>query len=639
MVCRCERPKILYDLLQSFSKHGNWSKSGASGSYGGKFLSGTQTEDATLHKLHPMTIFCTKEGLTIHSQSSNKQSQASMELPASLFGYYRLTDSSGNDGHGDGHGDDHGDLSYDFTIHWQTFMQCLNLLMIGTGGDKTSGSNPAAGFFRNHSQNAAPAPNHSASALTLSYHTSTEVLRMEWEGGCQQGSVVATAAIPGLNPPPADEAAELSAAFGQSPIAARWLCPHAGHELAETRELDHLPGATTVRLRFLRASEGGGDGDGASGPRLRLSARGHSGRVSIEIPAPIEFLGGAEGDDRGADHEKLAYSYSLASWKRALQPLDMARETCLSVNTRGILAVQHQLFVDSSGASHRSRIRKRSMNEGNHPSQQHHHSPPTPPESAFCDFLLLPLEVDEDRDADSDEEDTGLRTAADDCSAENGYDDDDDDDDDRLLTPRKSSQSSLSHATGDKELEGDGSDDEDGVRAYTETRKQRRRRILSATQESENFGGVGDDDNDNEGTNAASGQPVGSESNDDRDGSGNEATAPRNLLFPTVVTGTGTDAGSGGVHHLNRRRDRERRKRQRRSGRLSNPTTSVPSGVNEDNDPGEELDDESQAPSVNLLEDDDDDDNDDRGDDARNGVDGDHNGYCSSPELVYGQQD
>lgn len=624
MVCRCETPKILYDLLQSFSKHGSLSKSGVSGGYGSRLTSGTQSEEGTLHKLHPMTVFCTKSGLAIHSQSSNKQFQASMELPASLFGYYKLMDTT----HDEENNDD--DVSYDFTIHWQTFMQCLNLLMIGTGGDKTPSGNSVASFFRHHNQ--PPAPHHPLSSLTLSYHTSTEVLRLEWEGGSSSGgNVVATAAIPGLNPPPADEAAELSAAFGQSLIAARWLCPQAGHELSDTKELDYLPGATTVRLRFLRAHE---DEDSqedhlGSGSRLRLSARGHSGKLSIEIPAPIEFSG--ENDERDnysvysqrsknrTMPNKIAYTYSLAGWKRALQPLDMAKETCISVNTRGILAIQHQLVVDVSGRSHRSKSKRKSSYGNNHHSQQQQQQePPASNESAFCDFLLLPLEVDEDRN-DEDDSDNDVGSGGEVYS---------DGEDDRTPPSQKNTQASMSQATWDTN-----DDDDDEIRPSS-ARSKRRRRILSSTQDTDTT--FGDRDGT---TNRSVHLPIGSDDEEDGGPNEDEAASSRvNLLFPTVTEGARNEGRNSTSHHSHRR-ERERRKRQRRSNlQSSNLSSSMmsaePEGTNDDEDQRhEEAEEESQEQSVNLL----DDDEEDEGIGRNIENDDDDDRYCSSPELVYGQ--
>ena len=612
IVCRCETPKILYDLLQSFSKHGSWSKSGVG--YGSRLTSGTQSEEGTLHKLHPMTVFCTKSGLTIHSQSSNKQFQASMELPASLFGHYRLMSPE------EENIDDDDDVSYDFTIHWQTFMQCLNLLMIGTGGDKAPSGNSAASFFRNHHHPLSP--QHSLSSLTLSYHTSTEVLRLEWEGSSSGGNVVATAAIPGLNPPPADEAAELSAAFGQSPIAARWLCPQAGHELSDTKELDFLPGATTVRLRFVRANEGEDLQESHVGSRLRLSAKGHSGKLSIEIPAPIEFsdekeknapfVGSSQRSKKPTKRNKIAHTYSLAGWKRALQPLDMARETCLSVNTRGILAIQHQLVVDVSG---RSKTKRRSSYGG---SQQQPSEPSPSNESAFCDFLLLPLEVDEDRN-DGDDSDVSVEGES-----------SDDDDDDRTQMQQKSAQGAMSQDTRDTRY----NNDEDDEIRQSSVRRKRRRRILTSTQDTDTTFGNGD-----EATNTSVQLPIGSDDEDHGNLiNGEEPQARMNFLFPTVTDGTGNDVGSSSNHH-NRRRERERRKRQRRSQHQLSSTimSAEPEGDEnggEEHHVGGEEDNASQERSVNFL----DDDEDEQGIGGYKNNDDDDDRYCSSPELVYGQQ-
>ena len=676
MVCRCETPKLLVDLLQSFSKNGGWSRnSNGSGTYSGGNSSkvggsGSGSGGATqasqrlvdgsssTNKLHPMTVFCTRNGLTIHSQSSNKQFQASMELPATLFSYFRLMSppdsnnrknkkDANNKDTGNGNNDDDDDdddISHDFTIHWQTFMQCLNVLMIGTGGDKIHASS------------------YNSSSLTMSYHTSTEVLRLEWEGGHRMSggssTVVATAAVPGLNPPPAEEAAELSLAFGQSPIRARWLCPSARHELSDAKELDYVPGATTVLVRFLRRGEGTDENENnctINGPTLRLSTRGHSGRVKIDIPASIEFSIDSnhvqgEGDNNA---NKIAYTYSLAGWRQALQPLELARETCLSVNNAGILAIQHQLLIDLESSN--NLYQKKKMKRKSYQDQAT--APPPPPpssmESAFCDFLLLPLEMDDNDDSDDDTD--GIVN----------FEHDDSDDAGNDLTPSsfqdtdrytQRSSSSVSQKTNNN-----GEYDEEQSITQTQSqargRSRRQQHILSQSQRSEigcekTSGDDDDSDNDPERLQIESDF----KKNDERgneDDEHNETVSSyrrRNILFPSVAEGE----NNNGAHH-NQRREHRNKRRRRSSHQQSFSTMSTAGEEGEDAD-----EDEASQRSANLLDDDDEDDDDDQSNSEqadtfsnryntashrrgschrqRDGDDNDEDRYCSSPELVYGQQ-
>ncbi|VEU40467.1 unnamed protein product [Pseudo-nitzschia multistriata] len=588
VVCRCESPGILAGLLRSFSGHGGWSREGGSANGG---ASGRRNRDGhgpcsgpSFGRLHPATVFCTSAGLTIHSQSSNKQFQASMELPSALFVDYRLMGrGGGRNGNGNGkdrkdHDDDDDDeVSYDFTIHWQTLVQCLNVLTIGTGGHRAppgpssffSGHALSHSSPHSHSRSHLRSPSHSPSSLTLSYHSSTEVLRLEWEaaksapGG--RPPFVATAAVPGLHPPPADEAAELSEAFGRSPIRARWLCPSAGHELADARELESLQGATSVSIRFL-----GGSGD--RGPRLCLSARGHSGLVDVEIPAPIEFSEGSGGGE-GRGHRlraSVVHTYSLAGWIQALQPLDMARETCLSVNEQGILAVQHQVVLGAEARAGRG-------------SQYHHHeagpTPPPPEESAFCDFLLLPLEVDGESTDEYDGEDVNDNLHLDRATSE------DDDDGDRAADDNDDDGSAARDASGSDEQTRQGT-----------TGTQSPLLLSPSPSPSSSRGGDGDE------------------------------RESRGFLFPTVAAEA---EGAGG----GRRRERQRRKRQKRSGRGSGGTAArTVTGDDRDGDDGHQDDDDNHHPTGSQTgaerpgETDGDNDNDNDNDDDR---------YCSSPELIH----
>ncbi len=231
------------------------------------------------------TFFCSPSaGLTIHTHP-NPQFQCTLELPLGLFSKFHAKEC-------------------DFCVSYKTLLECLGVLTI---------EHPLK--------------------LSLQYHAPTEVLKLE--ATLKHG--VSSAAISGMVPP--ESSAELSAAFGASPVVARLLCN--SKNLQDWAELELVQGVASIRLVFQPHT-------------FTCFVVGHSSQCQVVLPLPVET------------QDKFQYSYPFQGWKRAMKPLDVAKETCLSINANGVLAVQHQMVHDDI--------------------------------AAFCDCLLLPLVEEEEAD-------------------------------------------------------------------------------------------------------------------------------------------------------------------------------------------------------------------------------------------------
>jgi hypothetical protein len=206
-------------------------------------------------------------------------------------------------------------------------------------------------------------------------------------------------AIPGIVAPEShhhhhdngEEMAALSTAFGSQPITARLLC--ASSLLWDVLELEHIPGVSRITLEFVKAGgdEHQDDDDTASRstrttttiaaaaaagtPSLSMTVQGHSSQCQVVLPGPIEFLSTTTNNRNNHHHNhrqrrrRIRYSYPISAWQRAMNKSllqDLATETCVSVNSAGILAIQHQIVLPSKGL-------KEDTTHGGRRNHHHHH--------------------------------------------------------------------------------------------------------------------------------------------------------------------------------------------------------------------------------------------------------------------------
>jgi hypothetical protein len=382
--CRCESARAVSTLLSCLRHVASSSSVGESSA---RDMSLTQSRRrSTAAAIQPVTVFCSPTNLTFHVYGKSKQTQASVDMQSGLFSEFRIAQSAE-----EGQDQEEWQAGGEFCVNLTTVLDCLHIL--GTQGlDKTT--------------------------LCFTYNLTKEIFKIEL---LEESGVLSTAAIPGMLPPEDDLGNSLALAFRSSPIAARIIFK------AETlREL----------LPELELVTGATFGTVVLGPNgLEIAAVGHLGEclisvpskgthvVSIEIPAPSQVA--------------APRTYPLHSLLGSMKGLEIAEETCITMNANGMMAIQHQVLDQQAG-------------NGN---------------PNFVDFIMCCLEDDEDEEEEQkDEEEPGssqnstqasattgwtqtqestrqsVRSAHSvsgltDASSRHGYEDDEDSDEDQSLHP------------------------------------------------------------------------------------------------------------------------------------------------------------------------------------------------------------
>ena len=160
-----------------------------------------------------------------------------------------------------------------------------------------------------------------------------------------------TAAIPGMVPQ--EEEGGMTSAFSTSPVVARILLTS---QLIRDvlSELEWVAGTTTATVRISQQTG------------LELATIGHSSQCLIQIQDTT-----GRGIISNECKNQVQHSFPFATLLQAFAGLELAHETCVSINQQGIMAIQHQVFVDDSET-------------------------PT-----FCDFLLTSLQEEDEDENDA----------------------------------------------------------------------------------------------------------------------------------------------------------------------------------------------------------------------------------------------
>ena len=311
-------------------------------------------------------MFAGEAGLTFHVHGTSRQSQASVDMQRGLFSDYYVSEqvveidddggsgssdddhdhdddgARGNDNdNGNGNGNDSNGQHRrhrrqqqprrtevvkggEFCINLTTVLECLHVL--GTASlDRTK--------------------------LCLSYDLHDAIFRIELledmmaggggggmmmaaGGGGGGGGIVSTCAIPGLAVSDDEDedhgASGLAVAFRSSPIVARAII-RSDFLRDAIVELSDVPGAASATIGI---SPGGMD----------LAAIGHSSECQVSLP---HAGNGAVFVSLECDPPRVhARTYPLHSVLSAMRGLEIASETCVSINRSGMVAIQHQVLDD-----------------------------------------------------------------------------------------------------------------------------------------------------------------------------------------------------------------------------------------------------------------------------------------------------
>jgi hypothetical protein len=275
-------------------------------------------------KMQYASVFVSDKGLTFQVHGVGKQSRATVDLSAGLFSEFYVSEQTvvveddEDERTPNATGEDQERLEVvkggEFGINLTTVLGCL--LVLGPASlDRTT--------------------------LCLSYDTSAAIFKIELleEAGLVSGGgvIISNCAIPGMSVEDDFDDEELGQesgldyAFRSEPIVARARIQ--GDFLkAAIAELTDVAGAVSVTV-------------GISKVGLELATFGHSTECHVVVPYlgnhPEVFIS-LEGV--GNDDIIHARSYPMPSVLSGMRGLEIANETCISVNANGMIAIQHQVL-------------------------------------------------------------------------------------------------------------------------------------------------------------------------------------------------------------------------------------------------------------------------------------------------------
>lgn len=246
--------------------------------------SSSHDKKKTSASIQPVTVFCTPTALTFHVYgTSAKQSQASVDMNKGMFCDYQISQNG------------------EFSVNLTSVLECLHIL-------------------GNH--------HLERTKLCWAFSPSSQTFEMEL---LEEGGVLSTAAIPGLLPSSSASSTSLALAFSQSPIVSRILLKSEWLKQA-WNELQHVPGATTCTVAITKKS-------------LQLATVGHAGECIVSLPATTSTQGSLLLSLECQNSKNaIPQSYPWQSFQLGMKGLEIAEETCLTINQAGMMAIQHQIL-------------------------------------------------------------------------------------------------------------------------------------------------------------------------------------------------------------------------------------------------------------------------------------------------------
>eukprot|EP01082_Thalassiosira_pseudonana_P007205 g6806.t1 g6806 contig23:1249718-1252378(-) len=392
--CQCDSARTIATLLSclrrvltpgnnssiSSSCNNNYNRSqtqASSSAAGGGVPSLTQNTN----KIQHATVYAGPNGLTFHVQHGlAKQAQCSVDMPKGLFREYFVgeeevwleddSDLEDGDAEGGGNGGSSGAArgktketiqGGEFGINLTTVLECFSILSrnkpassMGNSGKGGSGNNGGGTNY-----NSGEYASLDKVPLCMSYDRGTALFHLEFldEGnlGGVGGGCLVTCEIPGVAV--ADDVDDgpdstvdgnsgsinnsgLASAFRSSPLLARAIL-YSDALQAAVAELYDVPGASVVQVALSKA----GMELGTVGPRsevwVNVPYHRHQGGagiyVGMECYQPTSSI---------IDEPSAVRRYPLGAFLSGMRGLEIGCETCISVNSRGMMAIQHQVTRD-----------------------------------------------------------------------------------------------------------------------------------------------------------------------------------------------------------------------------------------------------------------------------------------------------
>lgn len=297
------------------------------------------------------SVFCSEKGLTFQVYGVGRQSRATVDISAGLFSEFYVAEQRLIVEEDD---DDDDDCVVDHERATSSSSSVPNTMEKGRvevikGGEFGINLSTVLGCL----MVLGPA-SLDRTTLCLSYDASEAIFKIELleEAGLISGGgvILSNCAIPGMSVEDDvhggggddDDEEEMDGhrngldyAFRSEPIVARARIQSEFLRGAMT-ELTNVAGAVSVTVGISKSS-------------LELSTSGHSTECHIVIPYAgnhPEFFYSVEvsGDDHYNNAPAHVRSYPIQSILSGMRGLEIARESCISMNANGMIAIQHQIL-------------------------------------------------------------------------------------------------------------------------------------------------------------------------------------------------------------------------------------------------------------------------------------------------------
>ena len=294
--CRCESARAVSTLLSSLRHMGKSVSASNDTSADRSGLSGSKSQLCY--------VYVTGNGVTFHVHGLGRQSQATADMQSGLFSdYYVSSEKILIDDENGGEPKEETITGGEFCVDLSTVLKCITVL--GQASlDKAK--------------------------IAMSYDRETCIFRLELE----ENGVISTCAILGSVADDNDEndgqsQMGLAVAFRRDKVVARAIVKsdYLKEAVSELVDMKNA-GASFCTVGF------GVD-------RIEMGAAGHSGECLVHLPKNPDIFVSLQCEP---PNEHYARSYPLHSFLQGMRGLDIAHETCMTLNAKGMIAIQHQVL-------------------------------------------------------------------------------------------------------------------------------------------------------------------------------------------------------------------------------------------------------------------------------------------------------
>ena len=314
--CRCESTRPISTLLSCLRQ-----VSQPAHSNGNATLPSTQIANKK-QRVQFATVICSSKALTFQVYGVGKQSRARVDLNQGLFSEFFVCEQDVPMLEGEKEGEVERVCGGEFGINLTTVLECLTVLGQASLNRTT---------------------------LCLSYDAQSAIFKIELleqstgNIGAPSSVIISNCAIPGMSvnddsdeDDDIDGISGLDHAFRSHPLVARARL--SSHALLDAwQELTNIGGATSVTISISKMG-------------LELGSTGHSTECQVLLPYQgnvPEIFFSLEG--LGEEDALYTWSYPLHSAIAGMRGLEIASETCLSMNVNGMIAIQHLVYENSVG--------------------------------------------------------------------------------------------------------------------------------------------------------------------------------------------------------------------------------------------------------------------------------------------------